>query len=99
MRMMMRAHIPVEAGNRAIQDGTIKKTIEETMNQLQPEAAYFLAENGKRTAYFFFDLKDASQIPPAGEPLFLDMNAEVDLIPVMNAEELAKGLEDLAKAR
>ena len=99
MRMMMRAHIPVESGNKAIQDGTIKKTIEETMNQLQPEAAYFLAENGKRTAYFFFDMQDSSQIPPAGEPLFLNMNAEIDLIPVMTADELGKGLEDLAKGR
>lgn len=99
MRMMMRVRIPVESGNRVIQDGTIKKVIEETMNQLQPESAYFLSENGKRAVYMFFDLKDPSQIPPIVEPLFINLNADVDLTPVMNVDELGKGIEDFAKAR
>ena len=99
MRMMMRALIPTESGNRIIEDGTIQKVIEETMTQLQPEAAYFLAENGKRAVYAFFELKDSTDIPSVGEPLFLGLNAEVELTPVMNAEELATGLEKFAKSR
>ena len=99
MRMMMRAQIPTESGNRVIQDGSIQKIIGETMTQLQPEAAYFLAENGKRTVYAFFELEGSSDIPSVGEPLFLGLNAEVELTPVMNAEELAMGLEKFAKSR
>ena len=99
MRMMMKARIPIESGNKVIQDGTIQKVVEETMTQLQPESAYFLAENGMRAVYMFFDLKDSTDIPSIVEPLFLGMNAEVEMIPVMNAEELATGLEKFAKSR
>lgn len=99
MRMMMRAHIPVESGNKIIQDGTIKKILEETMSQIQPESAYFLSDKGQRAVFMVFDLKDPSQIPPIVEPLFINLNADVDLVPVMNVDELGKGIEDWAKAR
>ncbi len=36
-----------------------------------PEAAYFLAEDGMRTALIFFDLQEPSQIPAVAEPAFL----------------------------
>lgn len=42
MRMMMKVTVPVEAGNRAIADGTLPKTIEAAMESLKPEAAYFV---------------------------------------------------------
>ena len=37
---------------------------------LKPEAAYFAGDNGKRTGFIFFDLKDASQSPPWRNPGF-----------------------------
>jgi hypothetical protein len=40
----------------------------------------------------FFDMKDTSDIPVIAEPLFAALHAEVELIPVMNLEELQKGL-------
>jgi hypothetical protein len=39
-------------------------------------------------------MKDSSQIPPIAEPLFAALGAEIELVPVMNAEDLRKGLED-----
>jgi hypothetical protein len=42
-----------------------------------------------------FDLKDPSDIPSIAEPLFQSMNAKITLTPVMNAEDLMKGLEKL----
>ncbi|MBI4277118.1 MAG: hypothetical protein HY660_01575 [Armatimonadetes bacterium] len=97
MRVMMKASFPVEAGNRAIADGTIAKTIQSAFESLKPEAAYFFPEGGKRTALFVFDLVDASQIPVVAEPLFMGMNASVDIIPVMNIDDLKKGLGQMAK--
>lgn len=44
----------------------------------------------------FFDLADPSQIIEVVEPLFLNLNATVELIPVMNADDLRKGLSKVA---
>ena len=95
MRMMLKVSIPVEAGNTAVTDGSLKKVIGESLERLKPEAAYFLAEDGRRTAIMVFDLADQSQIPSIAEPFFLAFNADVSMIPVMNADDLKKGLEKL----
>ena len=95
MRTMIRIKMPVEAGNRAIKDGTMPKTIMEALEQLKPEAAYFLSEQGIRTALMVVDLKDPSEIPAIAEPFFSKLNASVEFLPVMNAEELKKGLAKL----
>jgi hypothetical protein len=39
-----------------------------------------------------FDLKAASDIPRIAEPLFMGLNASVDFMPCMNAEDLKTGL-------
>jgi len=97
MRMMLKVTIPVEAGNKAVKDGTLPRTMQRTMERLKPEAAYFLAEDGKRTALFFFNMQDVSQIPVIAEPLFMGMDASLTMVPVMNADDLQKGLAEAAK--
>ncbi len=42
-------------------------------------------------------MDDVSRIPVIVEPLFMGMNAALTLIPVMNAEDLQKGLAEAAK--
>jgi hypothetical protein len=98
MRMMLKIVMPTEAGNRAIKDGTLAKLLEATMSKLNVEAAYFVAEDGMRTAMMFFDMSDSSDIPPIVEPLFMGADAEVELLPVMNAEDLRKGLKAAMEA-
>ena len=97
MRMMLKITIPVEAGNKAIKDGSLQKTMQAAMQSLKPEAAYFLAEDELRTGLFFFNMQDTSQIPVIAEPFFMGMNAALTLTPVMNPEDLQKGLEQAAK--
>jgi hypothetical protein len=92
MRMMLKILIPTETGNNTIKDGSLPKIFEATMSKLKPEAAYFVAEHGHRSAMMFFDMKDASDIPSIVEPLFVGLNARVELLPVMNADDLKKGL-------
>lgn len=60
----------------------------------KPEASYFGTENGKRTAYIFFDLDDPAQIPVIAEPLFQQLESTVEFIPVMNADDLQRGLTE-----
>lgn len=97
MRMMLKMTIPVEIGNKAIKDGTLAAAIKNTSERLKPEATYYLAGEGSRTALFFFDMQDASQIPAIAEPLFMGLNASLVMMPVMNADDLQKGLAEAAK--
>src|SRR4051794_4061086 len=98
MRMLLKVQMDVDAANRAIADGSWAKTMERVMPQLQPEAAYFTAQDGKRTAFIVFDLKEPSQIPSVAEPFFRGVNASIDLSPVMTLEDLRAGLEQAARA-
>ncbi|MDD5303294.1 MAG: hypothetical protein PHS14_09315 [Elusimicrobia bacterium] len=93
MRTMMKVTLPVEAGNRAIGDGTLPKMIQDLIDANKPEASYFYTENGKRGMMFVFDMKEPSQIPAISEPLFMNLHAEVVYYPVMNAADLKIGLE------
>ena len=90
MRFLLKAEWPVEAGNVAIKDGSLSKTIESILDDLKPEAAYFLASNGKRTALLIVDMKDASQIPALAEPWFLAFKASLEIVPVMVPDDLKK---------
>lgn len=96
MRTLMRVSIPVEAGNRAIQDGTLERAIGGTMERLRPEAAYFYPENGHRTCLMVFDLKSPSDLPTISELFFMELNASVEMYPVMNLEDLKTGLAAMA---
>ena len=98
MRTMMKIKIDVEAGSRAVADGSIGRLMEQVLGPLQPEAAYFGPEDGMRTAWIVFDLQDPSQLPALTEPLFRELKATVQMVPVMNQEDLQKGLQQLGQA-
>jgi len=97
MRMMLKFTLPVEKGNAAINDGSLGRAMESIMSKLKPEAAYFTALDGKRGGMIFFDLAEPSQIVEVVEPFFLNLNASTELVPVMNGDELRKGLGKVAQ--
>jgi hypothetical protein len=98
MRTMMKITVPVAPGNKAIRDGSLPRVIQMTLEKLKPEAAYFGLENGKRTGVVFFELADPSQVPVICEPLFMELDAEIELVPVMSAQDLQTGLSQLPRA-
>jgi hypothetical protein len=44
------------------------KAIQSILEQQKAEAAYFLAEDGKRTGILIVNVEDASKIPAIAEP-------------------------------
>ena len=96
MRMMVRWTVPVEKGNETIKDGSLAKTIQSLLEELKPEAAYFWPEDGERGGMMVFDMADTTQIPQIAEPLFMKIDAAVEFVPVMNADDLKQALEKVA---
>ena len=96
MRFLVKVNIPVEAGNKAVKDGTLGKTIQRILQEQKPEAAYFVAENGQRCGYLILNMESASKIPSIAEPWFLAFNASVEIKPAMVAEDLQKAGQDIA---
>ncbi|PSJ60315.1 hypothetical protein C7I85_14270 [Mesorhizobium soli] len=91
--MLLKISIPVAEGNRTIRDGSLPTIMEKAFAKLRPEAAYFTLEDGNRTAFIFFDLKDVTVMPTIAEPFFNGFNAKIDLTPVMNVEDMRAGLK------
>ncbi len=99
MRTLLKVTLDVEAGNKAIQSGELGRIMSDLAEMIQPEASYFLTEQGQRTGLYVFDLKDPSQIPQIAETLIQELKAKVEFTPVMNQEELGRGLEAWAESQ
>jgi hypothetical protein len=96
--MIMTVSIPVEAGNAAVLNGTLGSTIQQILEDLKPEAAYFADEDGKRTGFIIFDMKESSQLTAIAEPWFLAFNARLSVRPAMNLQDLQAGMPGMTRA-
>jgi hypothetical protein len=95
MRVMAKITMPTDTSNKAIQDGSIGNLMQETAGRWHPEAMYFTTFDGRRTAFMIFDMQDSSDMPPFAEPFFQGLGALVEMSPVMNGDDLQKGLSQL----
>lgn len=97
MRMMMKVSIPIEAGNKAIKEGSLPQIVGKFVETYKPEAAYFVAETGQRMAIFVLDISDSQDLPSLAEPFFLGLNADVHFSICMNFDDMKAGVEKASK--
>lgn len=90
MRFLVKASWPVEKANYLARHGELGATARSIIEDLKPEATYFYADDGKRTALMVIDLQDASDMPRVAEPWFLAFNATVEFQATMVPEDLEK---------
>ena len=90
MRFLVKARMDVEAANALASAGKLGSTIQSILEELKPEAAYFVADEGQRTAILVINMEDPSELPAVVEPWFLAFNADIEATPAMIAEDLEK---------
>jgi hypothetical protein len=81
-----------------VADQKFGEKMQALLKELKAEAAYFTTLNGHRGCYIVLNINDASEMPSIGEPLFHWLNANIEFIPVMLPEDLAKAGPDIGKA-
>jgi hypothetical protein len=96
MRVLIRVIFPSEAGTRAVRDPNFLKNIQAFIDNYKAEAAYFTPSNGDRGANFIIDMPSSDMMATIAEPFF-EMGARVEMQPVMNFEDLKKGLSAAIK--
>ncbi|GAA1806930.1 hypothetical protein [Actinomadura chokoriensis] len=95
MRVMLRAVMDTGMSNEAIKSGRLPEIVQALVDRLDPEAAYFGPGDGGRCCVLVFDMQDSSTLPTIAEPLFQELGAKLEVHPVMNREDLQKGLAAL----
>ncbi|MFF4270257.1 hypothetical protein [Streptomyces sp. NPDC001536] len=95
MRMMLKATLDTDKANEVLASGKMQDLLAETLERIKPEAAYFGPAGGRRTCFLVFDMQDSSDLPPIGEPFFSHLNAQVEVFPIMNLDDLKTGLSQL----
>ncbi|KUJ70981.1 hypothetical protein ACZ90_01400 [Streptomyces albus subsp. albus] len=97
MRTLLTIRMNTQSANEAIRNGSLAQTLQQTMEKLNPEAAYFTTVGGRRTALFVFDMAESSQMPAIAEEFFMELDADITYQPVMNYDDLQKGLAALPR--
>ena len=98
MRMLMQVRFPLEPFNTLVKNGAAGRKLQQILEDIKPEAAYFFANNGQRGGILIVDVAEPSRIPFFAEPFFLTFNANVEFHPIMSPEDLGKaGLEELGR--
>ena len=98
MRVLIKVSVPTDVGNAKAKDGSLGGDIQRILEEQKPEAAYFIEEDGKRTAVIVVNMTDSSEIPKIAEPWFLAFNARVEFHPAMAPEDLAKAMPAIEAA-
>ena len=92
MRVLVRAMIPTAAGNKMVKDPNFLKNLEDYIKKFNCQSSYFIEVNGNRTMVLVLDLPSPDMIPAILEPLFQGFDANIEIHPAMNLDDLKKAI-------
>jgi len=84
----VRATVPTTSGNKMVKDPNFLTNIENYIKKFNCEASYFTEIGGNRTMIFVLGLPSRDMVPTILEPLFLDLEANVEVHPAMNFDDV-----------
>ena len=96
MRMMVTFSFPTDSGNDFVRSGKVGEAFKNLMADIKPEAAYMYPVNGMRGGHAIINMTDSSEVASVAERFWFALKAHVTLTPVMNPEDLQKGLSDIS---
>jgi hypothetical protein len=98
MKYIMKVKMSKESGNDNLRDPEFAKKMQDALLEVKAEAAYFTTIEGNRGGYVIVNMDNASQMAAYAEPFFHWLNADIEFIPVMTPEDLAKAGPAIEKA-
>lgn len=90
MRFLFKARMDTDKANALVKQGKLGEVIGAILAEQKPEAVYFAADKGKRTAFLFLNMDSPSDLAAIAEPWFLAFNAEIEAQPAMTPEDLQR---------
>ena len=90
MKYIMKLKMSTDKGNKALKDPEFGHKMGALLAEIKAEAAYFTTICGHRGAYIIVNMSEASEMPAISEPFFHWLDAEIEYLPVMKPEDLAK---------
>ena len=97
MKFLVKATIPVEAGNALVKDPNMKTRMDTVMGDIRPETAYFTVEDGQRTLYLFVNVDKPEDMARIAEPLWLSWKANVTFLPAFTPEDMEQAMGVVAE--
>jgi len=91
MRMMLSVTFPTAKFNELWRKGEVGPKIQQILQDIKPEAAYFGKGNGgQRGVVVIVDVSTAADVPRFTEPWYLMFEATVEVCHCMSVEDIAK---------
>ncbi len=92
MRFMVEFKIPTQYGNEIVRSGRIEKVVKKLLEEFKPDGMYFYPAEGLRAGCLFIQSDNPSICAAIGERMWFGLQAHIRVTPVMNFEDLGKGL-------
>lgn len=98
MRTIMKVSMPTEVMNELVREGELTSTMDKLLGDVKPEAVYFTAIDGERTALIVLDISEPTDMVKVAEPFFLALEAAIEFYPAMIPADLQKAAPYFEKA-
>jgi hypothetical protein len=95
MKVMVTFSFPTPSGNPVVRSGKIAEIFGGLVADLKPEAVYLYPVRGERGGHFIVNMTDSSEVATIAERFWHGLSATVEMTPVMDGQDLQKGLAGL----